>query len=296
MNNRFKQFLIILPLISVCIVSKAQRYDDFLQVFVKQYQKDSRIRGTDSLQFVSKIMNYENWDIKDIRAQLFEMLKVDKPKLVYPFAVDLRSGSVYRNPNGDLLLPQKEKIRWFKEDTMRNHPAYNQWMSSLIRYLRNNPVDHIFSIENIIDLSIPCDLFWIIRNKDISVIRYNLRSDLFDEYDAEEYLEKIAEDDVLSPSIRLRKYLNEFKTLLIINNVVIKDTSAFLKVWDNIDDSYPNTRARLGPYSIASIKMLSKQASENLPISDIPDGGVCIITLCEGEFFDFDRLNPQPVR
>ena len=207
-----KKIAFIISCIILAVNCDAQEYQRFINKFIRRYEKDASARPTDTLLYVAGVYNlcgknskYYKLSIAEQRRQLFDCLLQKRMNLVYPMAVS-KSYSIYYNPVGDMDYGpvRKHKIKLIKERFIEGtSQKYIDECNALMDYVSKHDIDYIFTIFDIIDIVDGAEIYWIISNNTIYVIRYDVTKKVFNKYDVDDYLLNIADDSVFDVGLRL---------------------------------------------------------------------------------------------
>ena len=193
---------------------------EFISAYSKQYEKTSIARQNDSLVYIPTIENftyptsYKDLTIPEKRKLLFDFLSKEKLQLLYDKALDIVNQTSWSNPMAFMERDKKNKDYTMYPQEMQSYSKeYRRMISLLCEYLETNEFDYIFQIVNLFDEKADYGIFWIIRRDEIRALRYSIEREEFDDFSANEYLNRIAEDEVFDFQLYVSKTATNIRFL-----------------------------------------------------------------------------------
>ena len=201
-----KQLSCLILLCALSLLSQGR----FISRMCRKYERDSSIRPYDSLLYIPHIMNLVNnasfnkMTIEERRQKLFDVLSTGSLHVSYHYALDTLNGIVYSNPRGDMDYIEKtepEQLFFYPVELSECADSFSNKMKALILYAQNRHPDCIFDIANVIGLD--CEVYWSIVDGELFAVQLIEADFSLHEYPFQEFLTRVASDDVFSSSLRL---------------------------------------------------------------------------------------------
>jgi len=202
---------LLLSLVCLFIVTPGfgQSYKDFITRFKQQYQEDEQVRPCDSLIYVPTILgtssSFGSLTPSEIRNGFFDLLSQQPLVMAYSWAYNQDKTALFMNHNDNLnleevqrscFLTRKKALQRRKNATLfpPSNPECHEF--SLLEYLRRHPeIEFLFEIMDVQGWDY--SLFWGIAGDKIYALPYDRLSRSCLQFEAGDYLQNIAGDDVL---------------------------------------------------------------------------------------------------
>lgn len=178
MKQILSLFVFVLLLLGQSPQTRAQDVHDFIEGYKSAYKEHlKKARLDTSLTYVPSVVNFCNTDdyLSFYRLPLQERPQklwsyICNPILANDFAFDVEKEKYFFFPYGGRFDNHKFRKRVNKMVAVELS-ASDVWRKRLLKYLQNNHIDYVFTIQN---LSIDFDIrFWVIYDNQLYVLQYN---------------------------------------------------------------------------------------------------------------------------
>ena len=192
MKQILSLFLFVLVLLGQSPQTRAQDVHDFIEGYKSAYKEHlKKARLDTSLTYVPSVvnLNYINNDLSFYQLPLQERPQklwsyICNPILANDFAFDVGRGKLFVFPYGWLFGNHRFRKRVNKMFEYELS-VYYVWEKRLLKYLQNNHIDYVFTIQ----LGESWDIrFWVIYDNQLYVLQYNEGQDELYSVDVENFI------------------------------------------------------------------------------------------------------------
>lgn len=192
MKQILSLFLFVLVLLGQSPQTRAQDVHDFIEGYKSAYREHlKKARLDTSLTYVPSVvnLNYINNDLSFYQLPLQERPQklwsyICNPILANDFAFDVEKGKYFFFPYGWLWSNHRFRKRVNKMFEYELS-VYYVWEKRLLKYLQNNHIDYVFTIQ----LGVSWDIrFWVIYDNQLYVLQYNEGQDELYSVDVENFI------------------------------------------------------------------------------------------------------------
>ncbi len=192
MKQILSLFLFVLVLLGQSPQTRAQDVHDFIEGYKSAYKKHlKKARLDTSLTYVPSVVNFCNTGdyLSFYRLPLQERPQklwsyICNPILANDYAFDVGRGKLFVFPYGWLFGNYRFRKRVNKMFEYELS-VYYVWEKRLLKYLQNNHIDYVFTIQ----LGESWDIrFWVIYDNQLYVLQYNEGQDELYSVDIENFI------------------------------------------------------------------------------------------------------------